>query len=203
MTITAHPQQRYDHRLRDLVHRTGDVTIATALGVPRSTARGCLHRAPEVVVSLDVTDLSEPELQQEIVKLRRRVQMLAALLQLVLALLRASGFTLSRERLPDGCAKVIVPPTITQAVSQRRTRSSLRACTSRRVNQIGRRRWKKESRYHRQAPVENAFFRYKSIIGDRLRARHSKAQDAEASIACNIPNRMTELGRPASFAIGR
>ena len=50
--------------------------------------------------------------------------------------------------------------------------------------------------------TENAFFRYKSIIGDRLRARHSKAQDAEALIARNILNRMTEIGRPASFAIG-
>jgi hypothetical protein len=40
MTISRRPQQRYDHRLRDLVHSTGDVTIATDLGVPRSTARG-------------------------------------------------------------------------------------------------------------------------------------------------------------------
>ena len=29
MTTTARPQRRYDHRLRDLVQRTGDVTIAT------------------------------------------------------------------------------------------------------------------------------------------------------------------------------
>jgi hypothetical protein len=40
MTTAARRQQRYDHRLRDLVQRTGDVTIATNLGVPRSTARG-------------------------------------------------------------------------------------------------------------------------------------------------------------------
>ena len=70
------------------------------------------------------------------------------------------------------------------------------------MKQIGHRRWKKEAGYHRQARVENAFFRYKSIIGDRLCARHSKAQDAEALIACNILNRITEFGRPASFAIG-
>jgi hypothetical protein len=50
--------------------------------------------------------------------------------------------------------------------------------------------------------VENAFFRYKSIIGDRLRARNSKAQQAETLIACNILNGMTALGRPASYAIG-
>ena len=33
MKTTACAQQRYDHRLRDLVHATGDVTIATDLGV--------------------------------------------------------------------------------------------------------------------------------------------------------------------------
>jgi len=50
--------------------------------------------------------------------------------------------------------------------------------------------------YHQQARVENAFFRYKSIIGDRLRARHPKAQPTEAVIGCNILNRMAELARP-------
>jgi hypothetical protein len=78
MTTTARPQQRDDHRLRDLVQRTGDATIATDLGVPRSTARGWLGKAPKVVVSVDVTDLSAPELQQEILKLRQRVKKLAA-----------------------------------------------------------------------------------------------------------------------------
>jgi hypothetical protein len=74
MTSTSRPQQRYDHRLRDLVQRTGDLTIATDLGVPRSTARGWLGAAPTVVVSLEVANLTEPELRQEILKLRRRVE---------------------------------------------------------------------------------------------------------------------------------
>jgi hypothetical protein len=69
------------------------------------------------------------------------------------------------------------------------------------VKEIGRRRWKKESGYHQQARVENTFFRYKSIIGDRLRARHPKSQEAEALAACNILNRMIALGRPESCAI--
>ncbi len=49
--------------------------------------------------------------------------------------------------------------------------------------------------------MHNTFFRYKSIIGDRLRARHPKSQKAEAVIACNILNQMLEIGRPESFAI--
>jgi putative transposase len=74
MTTTRRLQQRYDHRLRDLVRGTADVTIATDLGVPRSTARGWLGKAPKVVVSLDVTNLNASELQQEVLELRRRVQ---------------------------------------------------------------------------------------------------------------------------------
>ena len=102
----ARLQQRYDHRLRDLVQNTGDVTLATNLGIPRSTARGWLGNAPKVVVSHDVTDLKESELRQEVLELRRRVKKLTALLRLALALLRSSGFTLTRERLPDGGAKI-------------------------------------------------------------------------------------------------
>ena len=49
--------------------------------------------------------------------------------------------------------------------------------------------------------MEGTFFRYKSIIGNNLRARHAKAQKTEALIACNILNRMTELGRSESYAI--
>ncbi len=95
-------------------------------------------------------------------------------------------------------AKVIVPP---RKTATRSKRSRARDRTVRRVRKVGRRRWKKESGYHQQARVENTFFRYKSIIGDRLRARHPESQEAEALIACNILNRMFELGRPKSFAM--
>jgi hypothetical protein len=48
------------------VQRTKDATIATNLGVPRSTARGWLREAPKIVVCLDVTDLKASELRQEV-----------------------------------------------------------------------------------------------------------------------------------------
>ena len=92
MTTRSRPQRRYDHRLRDLVQRPGDLTIATDLGVPRSTARGWLGAAPRVVVSLEVADLTEPELRQEILKLRRRVPEPSTLVLLgmgVIALVRS------------------------------------------------------------------------------------------------------------------
>ena len=100
-------------------------------------------------------------------------------------------------------AKVVVPPTKPARVSRRRPRSSVRDRTIKKVKKIGRRRWKKESGYHRQARVENAFFRYKSIIGEVLRARTPGGQAGETLLACNALNQMTELGRPESYSIGR
>jgi hypothetical protein len=82
------------------------MTIATDLGIPRSTVRGWLGKAPKVIVSLDVTNLRTSELQQEVLELRRRVKKLTTLLRLTIALLRSSEFTLARERLADRRAKV-------------------------------------------------------------------------------------------------
>jgi len=98
---------------------------------------------------------------------------------------------------------VVVPPAKTASVSRRRPRSSARDLTIKRVNVLGRRRWKKASGYQRQARVENAIFRYKSIIGNGLRPRTPGGRQTEALLACNVLNRMTELGRPLSYGIGR
>src|SRR5713101_1650418 len=126
MPTMARPQQRYDHRLRNLVQRTGDVTVATDLGVPCSTARGWRRAAPTVVVSLDVADLTEPELRQEVLKLRRRIQKLTALLRLALALLRTSGFSLTGERLPEGRAKLRILRAVDRASEYLPLRAVLR-----------------------------------------------------------------------------
>ena len=72
-----------------------------------------------------------------------------------------------------------------------------------RIRQVGRREWQKESGYRQQARVENSFFRYKSVFGGGLKARHGKTQRREAAIGCHILNRMAELGRPSSYALGR
>jgi hypothetical protein len=44
-------------------------------------------------------------------------------------------------------------------------------------------------------------YRYKRIIGDRLRAHHHESQKTEALIAVNVLNRMTTLGMPESAKI--
>ena len=92
---------------------------------------------------------------------------------------------------------------MTAKVSRHGPRSSVRDRTIADVETLGRCEWKKASGYHQQARVENAFFRYKSIIGDGLRARSRGGREAEASLACRALNRLTAFGRPESTAISR
>ncbi len=78
---------------------------------------------------------------------------------------------------------------------------SARDTTVLKVNTMGRRKWKKESGYHQQGRVENTIFRYKQILGGKLRARHARAQEVEAVLACRILDRMGEVGVPKSVAV--
>jgi hypothetical protein len=89
------------------------------------------------------------------------------------------------------------------AISKRGPRFVERDRTIKRVNKVGRSQWKKESGYHRQGTVENAFFRYKPMHGDRLHSRGLAAQKVEVAIGCKILNRLLDLGRPKSVAIAR
>ena len=85
--------------------------------------------------------------------------------------LRMLSIPTIRDRVVQGALKLILEP-IFEADFQPgsfgyRPKKSAHDAVQRRVREIGRRRWKKESGYHRQARVENLFLRYKSIIGDR------------------------------------
>ena len=100
-------------------------------------------------------------------------------------------------------ATVVIPPARTANVSGHGPRSPAWDQTITLVKTLGRRQWKKALGYHRQGRVENALFRYKSIIGDGLRARGPAGQGSEAVLGCEILNRMTALGRPVSYRLGR
>ena len=62
--------------------------------------------------------------------------------------------------------------------------------------------WKRQSGYYMQSHAENAIYRYKKIIGGRMRTKNDDAQKREAAIGCAILNRMLEMGGPLSYAVG-
>jgi Transposase DDE domain len=65
----------------------------------------------------------------------------------------------------------------------------------------GRCGWKRTSGCDAQSHAENAFSRFKWLFGDRLRAKRDESQEREASLACQLLNRMWEMGRPESYAV--
>ena len=69
------------------------------------------------------------------------------------------------------------------------------------VQKKGRKGWKQQSGYHRRSLAETAMFRYKQIVGNKLRVREMGNQQVESRLGCKILNRMTHLGRPESYKV--
>jgi transposase len=69
------------------------------------------------------------------------------------------------------------------------------------IRQHGRKKWKRDSGYHRRSLSETTFFRYKIIIGRTLSSRTFERQKVEAKIGCKILNKMTTLAMPDSYKV--
>ncbi len=99
-------------------------------------------------------------------------------------------------------AQVIIPPrkdavpspTATTSPTQRDQHISA-------MRNDGRFAWKRTSGYCDQAHAENALARYKRTFGGGLRAKRDESQAREASLGCELLNRIRELGRPQSYLV--
>jgi transposase len=99
-------------------------------------------------------------------------------------------------------ADVIIPPRATakrgahadQAPTQRDRHIET-------IAQRGRLGWQRATGYGRRSLGETAMFRYKTLIGRRLRARSLPGQRVEAWMGCVVINRMTRLGMPVSCRV--
>jgi len=69
----------------------------------------------------------------------------------------------------------------------------------RRIRQLGRAAWKRESGYHRRSLAETAMFRFKTIFSDRVTAHSFAGQAAQVLVRCAALNRLTQVGRPDSY----
>lgn len=67
------------------------------------------------------------------------------------------------------------------------------------IRKMGRKKWKKESGYHRRSLSETTMFRLKTIFGGSLRRRNFDAQAVELFIQCAALNRMIQNGKPDSY----
>ena len=105
----------------------------------------------------------------------------------------------ARIRLRSGVrgAHVVVPLRRDAVVTHGRG-SKMRNRHLRRIKEVGRAQWRRESGQHQQAWAENCIGRFKRILGPQLRARCRDGQRVEALMGCVVLNRMLELGAPKS-----
>ena len=101
------------------------------------------------------------------------------------------------ERHPE--AAIIIQPRSTAVPDQ--TTITQRNGHLATIAKHGRMNWQRSSGYNRRSLAETGVYRYKNIIGRRLRARTLPNQRTEAKIGCNVLNRMTGLGMPVSVRI--
>ena len=103
--MTSHPRRTYDHRIKEHILRTGNPDLFPELEIPRSTVLSWVRLGAGEVVSLGTDREVEAALRVRIVQLEHRAAMLIAVLRLVLALLRISGFKLEHCRVADESGK--------------------------------------------------------------------------------------------------
>jgi hypothetical protein len=104
-----------DHRLREHVVRACARSLGHGLAIPRSTVSTWQQRGLQPVVTVEIIDQHRPQLLESIARLDRRARVLAAVVRLLLALLRVSEFTLDGRRLPEGAAKADILRSIENA----------------------------------------------------------------------------------------
>jgi hypothetical protein len=98
--------------------------------------------------------------------------------------------------------RVLIPPVRDAQVSPRPSAAlEERNRNIRSIRKLGRRGWRKRSGYSKRSMVENAIYRYKTIIGRRMKSRTLEGQRVEAQLGCRILNTMTRLGMPDSYRL--
>ena len=69
------------------------------------------------------------------------------------------------------------------------------------IKEHGQNGWEKTMGYGAQSKVENAMYRYKTLIGRKLKARKLKNQKTESKVGVKVMNWMTSLGMPDSVPV--
>ena len=69
------------------------------------------------------------------------------------------------------------------------------------IRELGRREWHTRSGSSTRSLVENSMYRYKTIIGRRMRSRTMDGQRVEVQLASKILNTMTLMGIPDSYRV--
>jgi hypothetical protein len=108
----------------------------------------------------------------------------------------------AHERGEGRAVRVLIPPGRDARLSSKSSAAlQERDRNIRSIREIGRREWHTSSGYSTRSLVENTVFRYKTILGRRMRSRTFDGERVEVQIARKVLNTMTRLGMPDSYRV--
>ena len=67
--------------------------------------------------------------------------------------------------------------------------------------EANRKGWKIQSGYHRRSKSENTFFRWKTILGEKMYAREFENQKTEAAVKAAVLNKFIQIAAPRSVKV--
>ncbi len=67
--------------------------------------------------------------------------------------------------------------------------------------ELNRKGWKVQSGYHRRSKSENAFFRWKTILGEKMYAREFENQKTEAAVKAAVLNKFIQIAAPKAVKV--
>lgn len=97
-------------------------------------------------------------------------------------------------------AKAVIPPR-KRAIFHNNGFMDARDDNLRRIKEIGREAWKRESDYHRRSLSETGIYRLKRIFGGALSSKKLDSQNIEVRLRCKAMNLMTGLGMPKTYPV--
>jgi transposase InsO family protein len=160
--VQKNTYQKYDWRLRNLIANSGNPGHATGLDIPRTTINEWIKNGPVNVVTLPSLQMSNDQLINENVLLRKKLRHIEAETELVSITTKMFGFSLQYQKLPRGFEKSI----LVKAIEKASDVLSLKYC----LGKIG---------------MSTARFRYWQKLGAGCHLKN------ESSCPKLIPNRLT------------
>lgn len=108
------------------------------------------------------------------------------------------------DQIAERGAKAVIPPRTDAVIWQHgncKAPPHTRDENLRYIRKHGRKKWKRDSHYHRRSLAETTMFRFKVIFGGHLMTRKFGNQAVELFIKCAALNRMIHVAKPDSYEV--
>ena len=116
--------RRYDHRLRNMIARSGSIDGYLGLDIPKSTLKSWIKSGPKEYITIDQFEQTSEEIIKENIALKKSLEEELAKNNLIFKTIRIFGFQIQYKRLPKPESK----KSILNVVAEATKNLSLKTC---------------------------------------------------------------------------